>query len=316
MRSSVRSTSATRRRAAPRACLGFPTTDEKGSPDGVGRYNHFSGSGGSSIYWSPTTGAHSVHGCDPGQVGVAGLGDRAAGLSDHGREGAPRTGWGGTTTSPVRAGPRSTGRRRPGRTGSTVRSGPSGRPWAGRQGRWAIRPPTRKAPRTGWGGTTTSPVRVGTRSTGRRRPGRTLSSVRSGPSGRRWAGRRAAGLSDHGREGPAGRCGAVQPLLRFGRGLDLLVAEDRGALMSRVRSGPSGRPWAGRESRLGYPTTRRVLGFRRPGIGLSTRPPDMELEHQQGYWIAVPASVQESRTDWRLDLAGLGPIGPDLCGQT
>jgi LGFP repeat/HYDIN/CFA65/VesB-like, Ig-like domain/Abnormal spindle-like microcephaly-assoc'd, ASPM-SPD-2-Hydin/PQQ-like domain len=42
--------------------LGFPTTDEKGSPDKVGRYNHFSGSGGSSIYWSPATGAHSVSG--------------------------------------------------------------------------------------------------------------------------------------------------------------------------------------------------------------------------------------------------------------
>ncbi len=42
--------------------LGFPTTDEKGSTDGVGRYNHFSGSGGSSIYWTPTTGAHYVLG--------------------------------------------------------------------------------------------------------------------------------------------------------------------------------------------------------------------------------------------------------------
>ena len=42
--------------------LGFPTTDEKGSPDGVGRYNHFSGAGGASIYWSPKTGAHSIQG--------------------------------------------------------------------------------------------------------------------------------------------------------------------------------------------------------------------------------------------------------------
>jgi uncharacterized protein with LGFP repeats len=42
--------------------LGLPTTDEKGTPDGVGRYNHFTGSGGSSIYWTPTTGAHSVQG--------------------------------------------------------------------------------------------------------------------------------------------------------------------------------------------------------------------------------------------------------------
>ncbi|MCZ2403459.1 choice-of-anchor D domain-containing protein [Paenarthrobacter sp. Z7-10] len=42
--------------------LRFPTTDEKGTPDGVGRYNHFSGSGRSSIYWTPATGAHSVQG--------------------------------------------------------------------------------------------------------------------------------------------------------------------------------------------------------------------------------------------------------------
>ncbi|MET3923390.1 choice-of-anchor D domain-containing protein [Arthrobacter sp. UYEF20] len=42
--------------------LGYPTTDQKNSPDGVGRYNHFDGSGGASIYWSPATGAHSVQG--------------------------------------------------------------------------------------------------------------------------------------------------------------------------------------------------------------------------------------------------------------
>ncbi|MDP9883485.1 uncharacterized protein with LGFP repeats [Sinomonas atrocyanea] len=46
----------------PKGFLGFPTTDETKSPDGIGAYNHFSGSGGASIYWSPTTGAHSVQG--------------------------------------------------------------------------------------------------------------------------------------------------------------------------------------------------------------------------------------------------------------
>jgi uncharacterized protein with LGFP repeats/GH25 family lysozyme M1 (1,4-beta-N-acetylmuramidase) len=45
-----------------RGPLGYPTTDEKGSPDHVGRYNHFSGSGGSAIYWSPATGAHETQG--------------------------------------------------------------------------------------------------------------------------------------------------------------------------------------------------------------------------------------------------------------
>ncbi len=39
--------------------LGFPTTDETVTPDGVGRYNHFQGG---SIYWTPTRGAYEVHG--------------------------------------------------------------------------------------------------------------------------------------------------------------------------------------------------------------------------------------------------------------
>jgi uncharacterized protein with LGFP repeats len=42
--------------------LGFPTTDVKATPDGVGRYSHFTGSGGASIYWSPKTGAQELHG--------------------------------------------------------------------------------------------------------------------------------------------------------------------------------------------------------------------------------------------------------------
>jgi uncharacterized protein with LGFP repeats len=39
--------------------LGFPLTDETGTPDGRGRFNHFQGG---SIYWTPQTGAHEVHG--------------------------------------------------------------------------------------------------------------------------------------------------------------------------------------------------------------------------------------------------------------
>jgi len=39
--------------------LGFPLTDELTTPDGIGRYNHFQGG---SIYWTPDTGAHEVHG--------------------------------------------------------------------------------------------------------------------------------------------------------------------------------------------------------------------------------------------------------------
>jgi hypothetical protein len=39
--------------------LGYPILDELVTPDGVGRYSVFQGG---SIYWSPSTGAHEVHG--------------------------------------------------------------------------------------------------------------------------------------------------------------------------------------------------------------------------------------------------------------
>ena len=42
------------------AFLGYPTTDETGTPDGLGRFNHFEKGG--SIYWTPTHGAFEVHG--------------------------------------------------------------------------------------------------------------------------------------------------------------------------------------------------------------------------------------------------------------
>jgi len=42
-----------------RSFLGYPATDELGCPDGRGRFNHFQGG---SIYWTPQTGAHEVHG--------------------------------------------------------------------------------------------------------------------------------------------------------------------------------------------------------------------------------------------------------------
>jgi hypothetical protein len=40
--------------------LGLPTTDESGTPDGIGRFNHFSAS--ASIYWTPGTGPMMVQG--------------------------------------------------------------------------------------------------------------------------------------------------------------------------------------------------------------------------------------------------------------
>ena len=42
-----------------RGLLGYPLTDESPCPDGIGRFNHFQRG---SIYWTPTTGAHEVHG--------------------------------------------------------------------------------------------------------------------------------------------------------------------------------------------------------------------------------------------------------------
>ncbi len=46
--------------------LGYPITDEMTTPDGVGRFNHFRKGLGpfeqGSIYWTPATGAHEVHG--------------------------------------------------------------------------------------------------------------------------------------------------------------------------------------------------------------------------------------------------------------
>jgi uncharacterized protein with LGFP repeats/glucose/arabinose dehydrogenase len=44
-----------------RSFLGYPVTNETGTPDGIGRFNHFQGQNGS-IYWSPNTGAHELRG--------------------------------------------------------------------------------------------------------------------------------------------------------------------------------------------------------------------------------------------------------------
>ena len=46
---------------------GYPITDELSTPDGRGRFNHFrtmqaNGHPEASIYWTPTTGAHEIHG--------------------------------------------------------------------------------------------------------------------------------------------------------------------------------------------------------------------------------------------------------------
>jgi len=48
--------------------FGYPLTDESGTPDGIGRFNHFRSffpngtQADASIYWTPDLGAHEVHG--------------------------------------------------------------------------------------------------------------------------------------------------------------------------------------------------------------------------------------------------------------
>ncbi len=42
--------------------LGYAVTGETPTPDGGGRFNHFAGSAGGSVYWTPQTGAHEVYG--------------------------------------------------------------------------------------------------------------------------------------------------------------------------------------------------------------------------------------------------------------
>jgi hypothetical protein len=48
----------------PDGLLGYPLTDETGTPDRIGRYNHFQNG---SIYWTPRTDAHEVHGAIRGR---------------------------------------------------------------------------------------------------------------------------------------------------------------------------------------------------------------------------------------------------------
>ncbi|HWE91132.1 MAG TPA: GH25 family lysozyme [Pseudonocardiaceae bacterium] len=45
-----------------RSALGYPTSDESGTADGVARYNTFAGTGGSAIYWTSASGAREVQG--------------------------------------------------------------------------------------------------------------------------------------------------------------------------------------------------------------------------------------------------------------
>ena len=59
--------------------LGYPITDETGTPDGIGRFNHFTNGG--SIYWTPWTGAHAIYGAIRAQWAATGW--------EHGPNGYP-----------------------------------------------------------------------------------------------------------------------------------------------------------------------------------------------------------------------------------
>ncbi|MBW3575550.1 MAG: PKD domain-containing protein [Actinobacteria bacterium] len=61
-----------------RGPMGYPTTDELPTPDGIVRFNHFSK--GSSIYWTPWTGAHGVWGAIRQRWGGSAMGARPDGL--------------------------------------------------------------------------------------------------------------------------------------------------------------------------------------------------------------------------------------------
>lgn len=71
----------------PAGVLGYPTGDETGTPDGVGRFSAFSDAG--AIYWTPTTGAWSVHGAVLAKWGALGYERGVAGYPISDEAGTP-----------------------------------------------------------------------------------------------------------------------------------------------------------------------------------------------------------------------------------
>ena len=70
----------------PTSALGAPTTDELGTPDGVGRFNHFQNG---SIYWTPKTGAHEVRGAIVGKWAAMGWEKSSLGYPTTDESGTP-----------------------------------------------------------------------------------------------------------------------------------------------------------------------------------------------------------------------------------
>ena len=166
---------------------------------------------------------------DPDQVGVAGLGDRAAGLSDHRRE--AHAGRGGAVQPLLRCGrglDLLVAQDRRALVHGAIRTKWAALGWE--KGPLGYPTTDEKARRTGWGGTTTSPVRVGTSIYWSPKTGAhwVHGAIRTKWAALGWE-TGPLGYPTTDENGHPGQGGAVQPLLRFGWGLDLLVAEDRRA---------------------------------------------------------------------------------------
>ncbi len=169
----------------PSSFLGYPVTDDTGTTDGIGRFNHFSNGG--SIYWTATTGAWSIHGAI--QAKWASMGSERSVL--------------GYPTSDETAAPDGVGRfnhfsnsgsiywtRPPDPGRSTGPSGASTCPWEGLRASSAI--PSRMRP----GRLTESDASItsakAARSTGHPAREHGQSTGPSGPGGRAWGGSGAA----------------------------------------------------------------------------------------------------------------------------
>lgn len=72
-----------------RGALGYPTTDEVVTPNGRGRYNHFNGGGGASVYWTPQNGAQPVYGAIRSTWGSLGWESGALGFPTTGEQATP-----------------------------------------------------------------------------------------------------------------------------------------------------------------------------------------------------------------------------------
>ena len=112
--------------------LGAPTGPELSTPDGIGRFRHYLRG---SVYWSPVTQAHEVHGAIVAAWSGMGWERSPLGypLTD---ELAPRTGSGASTSSRTA---RSTGPRARGRSRSAAPSTCCGHSSAPSAARWGIR---------------------------------------------------------------------------------------------------------------------------------------------------------------------------------